>query len=228
MTTVTTPRRAPLSRDRVLRTAIELADEGGIDALTMRRLAQRLSVEPMSIYYHVSGKDAVVAGALDLVFADVTARAVAETTPPPPTWREHLRARILAAREVLLEHAWVPRAMEDRGVMSPSIAAWVDGNLAVMRGGGLSWDLIHHAMHTLASRQFGFSQELVLGDPQNAGGEVDSAAAAELAALMPNVQAMLAEVVHDDAAGTLGWCDDRAEFEFALDILLEGIERRAR
>lgn len=111
--------------------------------------------------------------------------------------------------------------------MTPAFAGWVDTNVAVMRSGGLSWDLIHHAMHTLGSRQFGFSQELILDDPQGTDGELDPTAAAEFGRLMPNVQAMLQDVVHDDEAGTLGWCDDRTEFEFALDILLEGLERRA-
>ena len=228
MTTVrATARRAPLSRERVLREAIRIADEGGIDSLTMRRLAQQLEVEAMSIYHHVRGKDAVLTGAIDLVFDDVTRRATAAVTPVPPSWREHLRARILTAREVLLLHPWVPRALESSGTMTPAVAAWVDANIGVMRSGGLSWDLIHHSMHTLASRQFGFSQELILDDPTDSEGEIDPVQAAALAQLMPNVQAMLQDVVHDDDVGTLGWCDDRAEFEFALDILLEGIERRA-
>lgn len=223
MSTAAPARREPLSRERVLRTAVEVADETGIDGLTMRRLAERLGVEPMSIYYHVRGKDAIVAGALDLVFDDVAALA-ADRATPLAGWRSHLRGRILAAREVLLRHPWAPRALEDSGVMSPTIGEWVDGNVAIMHDGGLSWDLIHHSLHTLASRQFGFSQELILGDPD---GEVDPDAAAELAARMPHVTAMLQDVVHADDVGTLGWCDDQEEFEFALDILLEGIERRA-
>jgi AcrR family transcriptional regulator len=227
-TAATTPARVPLSRERVLREAIRLADESGLDALTMRRLAQQLGVEPMSIYYHVRGKDAVVTGALDLIFEDVSAAATRATTPPPASWREHLRARILAARDVLQDHSWVPRALESRGTMTPALGSWVDTNVGVMRSGGLSWDLIHHAMHTLGSRQFGFSQELILDDPPGADGKVDVDAAAALGELMPNVRAMLVDVVHDDEVGTLGWCDDRTEFEFALDILLEGIERRAR
>ena len=227
-TAATTPARVPLSRERVLREAIRLADESGLDALTMRRLAQQLGVEPMSIYYHVRGKDAVVTGALDLIFEDVSAAATRATTPPPASWREHLRARILAARDVLQDHPWAPRALESRGAMTPALGSWVDTNVGVMRSGALSWDLIHHAMHTLGSRQFGFSQELILDDPPGPDGTVDVDAAAALGELMPNVQAMLVDVVHDDEVGTLGWCDDRTEFEFALDILLEGIERRAR
>lgn len=218
-------RRVPLTRERVLRSAIELADEDGLDALTMRRLADRLGVEAMSIYHHVRGKAAVVSGACDLVFEDVAALAADGPRHPDSQWRAILRARILAAREVLLAHPWMPRALETHGVMTPALATWVDGNVGAMRRGGLSFDLIHHAMHTLGSRQFGFSQELILDDDGDAVADPEVAAAA--AALMPNVTAMLMEISHDDPGSTLGWCDDRAEFEFALDILLEGIERRA-
>ncbi len=108
--------------------------------------------------------------------------------------------------------------------MTPAFASWVDGNVAVMRAGGLSFDLIHHAMHTLGSRQFGFSQELILADSSDA--KVDPEAAAAMAPLMPNIIAMLGEIAHDDPDSIIGWCDDRAEFEFALDVLLDGIERR--
>lgn len=218
------PRRAPLTRERILRAAIQLADEDGLDGFTMRRLADRLSVEAMSIYHHVRGKDAVLAGALDLVFTDVGARIAGEAPLPPEEWRPILRRRILAARQVLLHHPWAPRALEQYGVMTPALASWVDGNVAAMHGGGLSFDLIHHALHTLGSRQFGFSQELVLADSSDA--KVDPAAAAAIAPLMPHVMEMLAEIAHDDPDSILGWCDDRVEFEFALDVLLEGIERR--
>ncbi|MET0735145.1 MAG: TetR family transcriptional regulator [Microbacterium sp.] len=217
-------RRTPLTRERVLRAAIDLADAEGLDALTMRRLADRLSVEAMSIYHHVRGKDAILAGALDLVFEDVGARAAAAPPLPPEQWRAVLRRRILIAREVLLLHPWAPRALETSGVMTPAFATWVDGNVGAMSGGGLSFDLIHHAMHTLGSRQFGFSQELILADSSEA--KVDPEAAAAMAPLMPNVLAMLGEVAHDDPDSVIGWCDDQSEFEFALDILLEGIERR--
>ncbi|MFH8250684.1 TetR/AcrR family transcriptional regulator [Microbacterium sp. B2969] len=221
------PRREPLSRERVLRTAIGIADSHGIQGLTMRRLAEGLGVEPMSIYYHVRGKDAIVSGAVDLLFVDVGARAASASASPDSGWRPVLRTRILAAREVMLEHPWVPRALESGGIMTPALATWINGNVAAMHDGGLSFDLIHHALHTLGSRQFGFSQELVLEDPRGADGEVDQQAAAELGGLMPHVAAMLGEVAHDDPDSTLGWCDDQAEFEFALDVLLEGIERRA-
>lgn len=218
------PQREPLTRERVFRAAIDLADEGGLEGLTMRRLADRLSVEAMSIYHHVRGKDAVLSGALDLVFADVGAEAAAEPSVSPTDWRAALRQRILVARRILLRHPWAPRALESHGVMTPAFATWVDGNVATMRAGGLSFDLIHHAMHTLGSRQFGFSQEIILADSSDA--KVDPEAAAAMASLMPNVMAMLQDVVHDDPDSIIGWCDDQSEFEFALDVLLDGIDAR--
>ena len=110
------------------------------------------------------------------------------------------------------------------------MARYVDGSVGIMHAGGVSFDLIHHALHALGSRLYGFTQELRMdGDPS---GEAAAAASeAELAQMMqlaPNLAAMLAEVVHDDPDSTLGWCDDQTEFEFGLDILLDGLERRAR
>src|SRR5215207_8392203 len=98
-------RRAPLTRDRVLETAVDLADTAGIDALTIRRLAERLGVEPMSIYYHVPNKEAILDGIVDLVFQEIEQAvggfAVAETDD---AWKTTLRTRILAARRVMLRH----------------------------------------------------------------------------------------------------------------------------
>jgi AcrR family transcriptional regulator len=217
-------RRAPLTPERVFRAAIELADDEGLDGLTMRRLAERLSVEAMSIYHHVRGKDAVLSGAIDLVYADIGAEAAAEPPLPPTDWRAVVRQRILVARRVLLRHPWAPRALESHGVMTRPLATWVDGNIAAMHAGGLSYDLIHHAMHTLGSRQWGFSQELILADSSEA--KVDPEAAAAIAPWMPHVIEMLQDVVHDDPDSIIGWCDDQAEFEFALDVLLDGIDAR--
>ena len=230
MTTARTERerttgREPLTRERVLRGAIALADEAGLNGLTMRGLANRLGVEAMSLYHHVRSKDAIVSGAIELVFTDIGQRAAALPQRADAQWQETLRERILAARAVLLQHPWMPRALELHGVMTPALATWVDGNVATMRRGGLSFDLIHHAMHTLGSRQFGFTQELILDDDGDA--VVDPAAAAATAALMPNVTAMMLDIAHDDPGTTLGWCDDQTEFEFALDVVLGGLARLA-
>ncbi|WP_448809003.1 TetR/AcrR family transcriptional regulator C-terminal domain-containing protein [Agromyces bauzanensis] len=216
-------RRAPLTRDRVLRTAVELADTAGIDALTIRRLASELGVEAMSLYYHVANKEAILDGVVDLVFQEIEQAvggfAVAATDA---AWTTTLRTRILAARAVMLRHPWVPAVMDTRTGLGLTQARYVDAVVGILRSGGLSFDLIHHAMHALGSRMFGFTQELGEEEAQ------DPADLEQMAAMVPHLAAMLAEVAHDDPDSTLGWCDDQVEFEFGLDLILDGLERRAR
>jgi AcrR family transcriptional regulator len=217
--------REPLTRDRVLAAACELADEDGLDALTMRRLADALGVEAMSLYHHVPNKDAILDGLVELAFGEFeteAARLPAGTTTPA-TWRRDLRARVLAARRVLLRHRWVPQLVESRAVMSPAMIRYVDGVIGLMHAGGLSYDLIHHAMHALGSRVYGFTQELT---PNESSANADAAMDPRVMAMVPNLAAMLADVVHDEPGSTLGWCDDQTEFEFGLDLMLEGLERR--
>ena len=215
--------RTTLTRDRVLTTAMGIADDAGLDALTMRQLAAELGVEAMSLYHHFPNKGAILDGLLERTFAEIEHEVGGfDTDASPDTWQSRLRERILGARRVLLRHPWVPAVMESRATLAPTMARYIDANVGLMRGGGLSHDLIHHSMHALGSRQYGFSQELTLDDPPSASGPD----ADQLAALLPHLAAMLHDVVHDDPESTLGWCDDQTEFEFGLDILLEGIARR--
>jgi AcrR family transcriptional regulator len=221
--------RAPLSRDRVLRAAVELADRDGLEALTMRRLAQELGVEAMSLYHHVANKEAILDGVIEVVLGEML-EAVADVGPPAPEddWRGALRARILTAREVLLRHVWAPRVFETRTTLSPPLMAYFDGTLGILRAGGFSWDLAHHAMHALGSRALGFTQELFEPDDPDVGAAEAEAMLEQMADHFPHIVAMMAEVAHQ-AEGTLGWCDDQNEFEFGLDVVLDGLEaRRAR
>ena len=219
--------RAPLSRDRVLRTAISLADRGGIASLTMRRLAQELGVEAMSLYHHVANKEAILDGAIEVVVDEIN-EAVRQLGGPSPAddWRGAMRARILAARDVLLRHPWAPRVLETRTTMSPNIVAYFDGLLGIFRAGGFSYDLAHHAMHALGSRALGFTQELFEPDDPDTGDAEALAMLEQMADQFPHIVEMMAEVAHDDTEATLGWCDDQVEFEFGLDLILDGLERR--
>ncbi|WP_169581145.1 MULTISPECIES: TetR/AcrR family transcriptional regulator C-terminal domain-containing protein [Microbacterium] len=215
--------RPSLTRDRVLTAATEIADAVGLDGLTMRRLAEDLGVEAMSLYHHFPNKAAILDGLLERTFAEIEEEVGGfGVDASAATWQPRLRARILGARRVLLRHPWIPAVMESRSTLVPTMARYIDANVGLMRAGGLSHDLIHHSMHALGSRQYGFSQELTLDDPPSATG----ADAERMAALVPHLAAMLQDVVHDDPDSTLGWCDDQTEFEFGLDILLEGIARR--
>lgn len=224
-TDASTERRAPLSRERVLRAAVRLADEEGIEAVTMRRLAEQLGVEAMSLYYHVDNKEALVDGLVDVLVNEIN-QAVAEVGGPSPKddWKAAMRTRILAAREVMLQHRWAPSVIETRTTMSPEIIRYFENLLGIMREGGFSYDLAHHAMHALGSRALGFTQELF--EPADEEEEESSTEAlAQMADQFPYLIEMLSEVAHDDPDSTLGWCDDQTEFEFGLDLILDGLER---
>ncbi|NUU16914.1 TetR/AcrR family transcriptional regulator [Cellulomonas humilata] len=212
--------RLPLSRERVLRTAVAIADEHGIETVTMRRVGDELGAEAMSLYHHVANKDALLDGAVDLVVREIN-EAVDELDAGGD-WQVAVRTRILAARAVLLRHRWASRLLSTRAATSPEVVRYHDRLVGLLRAGGFSFDLAHHALHALGSRAMGFSQELF--DPGD-GGSADSLPP-EVAAELPNLVAMLSEIAHDDPASTLGWCDDQTEFEFGLDLLLDGLDRR--
>jgi AcrR family transcriptional regulator len=217
--------RAALSRDRVFRAAVSIADEGGIASLTMRRLARELGVEAMSLYYHVANKGEVLDGMVDVVVDEINAR-VGEAAAPPAAagWKAAVRHRILAARDVLLRHPWAPGVIESRTNMSPTVMRYYDSLVGLLLDGGLSDDLAHHALHALGSRALGFTQEMF--DPTNNGGPRPDMAAmlGRMAAEYPNITRVVIEASHD-AESTLGWCDDQVEFEFGLDLILDGLER---
>jgi len=220
--------RIPLSRERVLRAAVKIADDGGIESLTMRRLAEQLGAEAMSLYYHVANKEEVLDGIAEVVVTEIN--DVVDRIERPATaeeWKKAVRQRILSARQVLLRHPWAPRVLESRTNTSLAVLRYYDALLGLMHDGGFSWDLAHHALHALGSRALGFAQELF--DPNAGGGsgagEDPAAAMQSMAEQLPHLVGMLAEVMHDDPDSTLGWCDDQSEFEFGIDLLLDGLDR---
>ncbi|MCZ7373739.1 TetR/AcrR family transcriptional regulator [Micromonospora sp. WMMC250] len=219
-----TLRRTPLSRDRVLRAAVALADEAGIESLSMRNLAQDLGVVPMALYKHVANKDELLDGMIDVVVGEIRA------SEPGTDWKRAVRGRILSAREVLQRHPWAPLAIESRNMATPAILAYLDSMIGTFRAGGFSVDLTHHVMHAMGSRILGFSQELFDAD-RRAGrsGRADTnpptALPPEIAARFPHVAEIAMAASHDDESVLGQGCDDQFEFEFALDLLLDGIER---
>lgn len=233
---MSTTQRAPLTKDSVMAAAISLADEHGIEALTMRRLAEQLGVEAMSLYHHIPNKEALLDGVVDLVMTEVLSTAVepvetASRVEPPlrvepveTHWKQAVRTRILTSRSVLLRHKWAPALIERRPTPGMPYTQYMDGIIGMLRTGGLDWDLIHHGMHALGSRAVGFVQEV--GEPEGARVPLTSELDA-MEPLVPNIVAMLRVVVHDGRDLTLGWCDDQTEFEFGLDLILDGLERQA-
>ena len=209
----------------MLRAAIEVADASGIESLTMRRLAEELGAEAMSLYYYVASKEDLLDGIADAVVAEINdAVGTIDVPPAGASWKTAVRQRVLSAREVLLRHRWAPRVLETRTRTSLAVLLYYDGLLRLMRDGGFSYDLIHHALHALGSRALGFSQELI--DPSAGAGDEEAGAALEsMASQIPHLVAMLMEVAHDDPDSTLGWCDDQTEFEFGLDLILDGLDK---
>jgi AcrR family transcriptional regulator len=218
------PRRSPLTRERVLRTAVVLADEGGLEALSMRRLAQELDVVPMALYKHVAHKDALLDGVVDLVVAEIPAAGPGDVEHD---WQSAVRRRVLAARQAMLSHPWAAQVIESRGAPTPAVLAYLDSVVGMFRGGGFSVDLTHHVMHTMGSRVLGFSQEL-FDDSTDVDPEVRAAGARAMAPAFPHLAEIALAVAHDDASVVGSGCDDQAEFEFALDLLLAGFERLRR
>jgi len=220
--------RIPLSRERVLEAAVKVADEGGIESVTMRRLADELGAEAMSLYYHVAKKEDVLDGLVDVIAREIN-DAVARIQLPAAEvgWQPAVRTRILAARQVFLRHKWAPGVFENRAGASPEVLRYYDTLVGLLRNGGFSYDLIHHALHALGSRALGFSQELIDDDDATAGDQ-PAPDPEVMAEQFPHLAGMLAEVVHDDPDSTLGWCDDQFEFEFGLDLILDGLDRIRR
>lgn len=214
----TTVARAPLSRERVLLAAVKLADEGGIESVSMRKIGVELGVEAMSLYNHVANKEEILDGMLDSVVAEV------ELEPLGGDWQAALRHRILAARQVMAQHQWAPALIETRTSISQTMMAYMDSIIGICRDGGLSIDLAHHAMHALGSRVLGFSQEL-FNDSGDDKDDADSEQMMRNLGAYPNILAVIDAVTHQGETTVGGGCDDDIEFVFALDLILNGLER---
>ncbi|MGH2640379.1 MAG: TetR/AcrR family transcriptional regulator C-terminal domain-containing protein [Actinomycetota bacterium] len=210
--------RVPLTRDRVLSTAVVLADQEGIESLSMRKLAQALDVVPMALYRHVANKDELLGGLVDVV--------VGEIDPPleGADWKTALRERILSARRALLRHPWASRLMESRTTPTPVVLGYMDSMIGMFRTGGFSLDLTHHALHAMGSRMFGFTQEL-FNDSSEADPDMDEETFGAMADTYPFIFEIYTTISHDDRSVVGAGCDDQFEFEFALDLMLEGLEK---
>lgn len=198
----------------MLSEAIALADEAGLEATTMRRLAERLGVTPMALYKHVASRDELVDGMVDEVISALPpARSASD-------WRAAVRRRILSARRGILRHPWATEAIRTRTHASPVVLAYMDELMGMLRAGGFSLDLLHNAMHALSTRMWGFTVEVFPTPATPVDAAERDAMLAGFAATYPNIVAMAAGAAH---AG--GSCDSDAEFAFALDLLLDGLER---
>ncbi|MDX6440179.1 MAG: hypothetical protein QOF45_2762 [Gaiellaceae bacterium] len=141
--------RTPLSKDRVLRTAIALADEHGIESLTMRKLAQELEVEAMSLYHYVAKKDDLLAGVVDIVLMEI------ELPAKSAGWKAAIREIAISAHDALTRHPWACKLMLGMKGVSPARLRYMESLLATLREAGFSPDLTYHAYHALDSHIMG-------------------------------------------------------------------------
>jgi len=210
-------RRETVSRGRVVAAAIARADADGLDSLNMRGLSHELGVVPMALYKHVANKEDLLDGMIELVVGEI------EPTPQTGDWKQDVRTRILAARRSLGRHSWSRAVLESRSAMTPAMLAYLNALTGLFLDGGLTADLTHHVMHALGNRMWGFSQELFAATPSS-----DPSFASQKDALpmhFPHLAAIARAAAHPDSAAVAGpGCDDQAEFEFALDLLLDGVE----
>jgi len=200
----------------VLQSAIELADAGGIEALSMRRLGEELGVEAMSLYTHVANKDDLLSGMIDAVFAEIS----------PPSldvdWRTAMRDRALSVRAALLRHPWATGMMDSNAAPGPANLLHHDRVIGSLRGGGFSFAMVAHAYATIDAYIYGFAlqhRSLPFDTPE----ETEDLAAEMLAQFpagqFPNLAAFMVEHVVQPGY------DFGDEFEFGLDLILDALER---
>lgn len=207
--------RTPLSRERVVRAAVALADEAGLEALSMRKLGQRLGVEAMSLYNHVANKDDLLDGMVDVVFSEIDLPA------READWRAAMRLRAALVREALARHPWATGLMELRTKPGPASLRHHEAVLDCLRAAGFSTEDATHAYWLLDSYIYGFAiQEasLPFGTPE------ELAEMAEV--VLPQVPAAQYPRLNEAAAAALeSGYDYTDEFEFGLDLILDGLER---
>jgi AcrR family transcriptional regulator len=208
--------RTPLSKERVLRAALVLADAGGIESLTMRKLGQELGVEAMSLYNHVANKDDILDGIVDLVFSEIavpSARA---------DWKAAMRRRGISARDVLLRHPWATSLMQTRTRPGPATLRHHDAVLGSLRKAGFTVDMAAHAFSVMDGYIYGFAlQQINL--PSHTSEEAAELAESILRELPAGDYPHLAEMIVEHALKP-GY-DYAEEFAFGLDLILDGLER---
>jgi AcrR family transcriptional regulator len=212
-------RRATLTRERVLREAIRLADRDGMESLSMRTLGQALGVEAMSLYNHVHNKVDMLDGMVDIVFSEI------DLPPRGEDWRSAMRTRALSVRQVLLRHPWAIPLMESRATPGPASLRHHDAVLGSLRTAGFSVDMTAHAYSILDGYIYGFTlTELALPfSPSDGASGVAEIAGNIMEGFRPGEYPYLAEMAIDRATQPDYKYGD--EFEYGLDLILDGIER---
>jgi AcrR family transcriptional regulator len=208
--------RVPLSRERVLRGAVAVADSGGIGSLTIRSLAQHLGAKPMSLYYYVTGKDEILDGIVDLVFSEIELPAVGGD------WRSEIVRRANSARRTLRRHSWAIGLMESRKNPGPATLRHHDAVIGTLREAGFSVEMTAHAYALLDSYIYGFALQeasLPFEGPESAAGVAEPMMQQFPRDAYPHLVEMATEYILQPGY------DFGNEFEFGLDVILGALTR---
>lgn len=204
-----------LNRDQVLRAAVTLADQNGIESLTMRKLGVELGVEAMSLYNHVANKTDLLDGMIDCVFAEVE-------LPESPDWRTAARERAISVRAALSRHRWATALMESRSAPGPATLRHHDAMLGMLRGAGFSIEMAAHAYSVMDSYIYGFALQetsMPFDSPESASKTAQAIMARFAAGEYPHLSELAVEKVLKPGY------DYGAEFEYGLDLILDGLAR---
>src|SRR5215475_11166143 len=215
----TAARREPLRRGQVLRAAVELADQGGIEALSMRKLGQVLGVEAMSLYNHVANKSDLLDGMIDIVFSEIGLPA------GDIGWKPAMRQRAISAREALGRHRWAIGLMESRRSPGPATLRHHDAVLGCLRRAGFSVEMTAHAYSLLDSYIYGFALQeasLPFGTGEEAAHVAHQISAQFASGQYPYLTEMAVEHVLRPGY------DFGDEFVIGLDLILDGLAAAAR
>jgi len=211
------PARKSLTEALIIEGAVKLADEIGVDALTIRKLATALTVKPMTIYHYVPNKESIIDGMVDMVFSEID-------LPPPADadWKSAIRKRSASARTVLGKHPWAVPLMESRRAPGPATLQHHDAVLGCLRSGGLSVKMTAHAYALIDAFIYGFAiQEASL--PATTGEEMSDMVDVIIETLPADKYPHLMELTTEHILQP-GY-DFGNEFEFGLDLILEGLDR---
>ncbi|MEW6548540.1 MAG: TetR/AcrR family transcriptional regulator [Spirochaetota bacterium] len=211
--------RSSLSRESVLRAAVELLDENGIESLSMRSLGKRLGVEAMSLYNHVANKDDLLDGSLDLVLEEIAIPAYDQP------WKTAMRDRAVSARIAFKRHPWASALLDSRVSSSPARLGYYDAILGVLRRAGFPLPLAARAYSLIDSYVYGFCRQslnMAASDGGTKGGDTQERRAQDFQTqLPPDSFPHLAEMA---ALAAQEGYDEEGDFEFGLDLILEGLE----
>ncbi len=204
----------PLSRERILRAAICLADEGGIESLSMRKLAQELGVKAMSLYNHVADKDDLLDGIVDIVVGEI------EVPVLDIDWKTAMRRRATSAHEMLLRHPWAAMELMSRMNVGPAMLRYIDATLGCLREAGFSFEMADHAWNAIDSHIYGFTlQELNFPIRQT---DYSEAAAMGLSLIPVDKYPYMNQLTHYVMDGRY---DGIHDFDFGLEFIINGLDR---